>query len=97
MSDQCCYVTSGSQFPKTFMNSIHGTMQEQKLLWAMAKELKKRRENVIIHARAGHPTHVCLMAVARVQVLTLVCQDAGVLEEVEALIKTMDNKEARNE
>lgn len=97
MSDQCCFITSGSQFPKAYMNQIHGTMQEQKLLWAMAKELKKRREDVVIRARACHPTHRCLMAIARVQALTLVCNDAGVLEDAEALIKTIDDKEVRDE
>lgn len=78
------------------MNHIHGTVQEQKLLWAMARKLKKCREDVIICARAGRPIHVCLMALSRMQVLTLVCEDAGVLEDVEALIKTMDDKEGRD-
>ena len=96
MSDQCCFVTSGSQFPKAYMNQIHGTMQEQKLLWAMAKELKKRREQVAIYARGGHPLHVNLMAMSHVRVLTLVCENAGVLEDVEALIKIIDDKEVRN-
>lgn len=96
MSDQCCFVTSGSQFPKAYMNQIHGTMQEQKLLWAMAKELKKRRERVVIYARGGHPPHVNLMAMSHVQVLTLICEDAGVLEDVEALIKIIDEKGGRD-
>lgn len=96
MSDQCCFVTSGSQFPKTYMNQIHGTMQEQKLLWAMAKELKKRREEVIIYERGGQSPYVILKAQSYVTVLTLVCEDAGVLEDVEALIKIIDDKEVRN-
>lgn len=96
MSDQCCFVTSGSQFPKSYMDNIRGTMQEQKLLWAMAKELKKRRENVIVYERGGQSPYVVLKAMSHVQVLTLVCEDAGVLEDVEALIKIIDDKEVRN-
>ena len=96
MSDQCCFVTSGSQFPKSYMEHIHGTMQEQKLLWAMAKELKNRRERVVIYARGGPPPHVKLMAMSHVHVLTLICEDAGVLEDVEALFKIAGDKEGCN-
>lgn len=96
MSDQCCYVTSGSQFPKAYMNQIHGTVQEQKLLWAMARELKKRREEIVIYERGGQSPYVILKAMSHVQVLTLICEDAGVLEDVEALIKVIDGKEGPN-
>lgn len=96
MSDQCCFVTSGSQFSKSYMEHIHGTIQEQKLLWAMAKELKKRREEIVIYERGGQSPYVILKAASHVQVLTLVCEDAGVLEDVEAMIKMVGDKEKCN-
>lgn len=96
MSDQCCFITSGSQFPKTYMNQIHGTMQEQKLLWSMARELKKRREEIVIYKRGGQSPYVILKAMSHVQVLTRICEDAGVLEDVEAMIKIVGDKEKCN-
>lgn len=96
MSDQCCFVTSGGQFSKAYTEHIHGTMQEQKLLWAMAKELKKRREDIVIYERGGQSPYVILRAVSYEKVLTRVCEDAGVLEDIEALIKIVDGKEGPN-
>lgn len=74
------------------MDQIHGSIQEQKLLSAVAKELKKYRECAVIYARGGRPPYVNLMVMSHVHVLTRICEEAGVLKEVEALIKEANHE-----